>query len=93
MQIGRLKVRGRVGDLNATAHPSGSYILLAPRSKTESLATLVLGSPQKSPALQLSELQLETVNPHLKGYAVVEGDKTQYLRASRGWADTAPCSP
>lgn len=43
----------------------------------QSLATLVLGSPQNSPALYLLELLLEPVNSHLKGHSVMEGGVTQ----------------
>lgn len=63
LQIGRLRARGSVVDIHATAHPSGFCILLALRSKTHCLATFVLGSPQNSPTFHLTELLLEPVNP------------------------------
>lgn len=46
---------------------------MAPKSKAESLATLVLGSPQNSPTLQF--------NRHLKGHAVTEGVMTQHAKS------------
>lgn len=50
---------------------------MAPKSKAESLATLVPSSPQNSPTLHFTEPLLEPVNPHQKDHAVKEGVMTQ----------------
>lgn len=63
LQIGRQRARGSVSDFHVTTYPTGSCILLAPKSKAGSSTTLVLGSPQNSPALHLMEPLLEPLNP------------------------------
>lgn len=81
LQKGRLRARGSVGDIHATAHPLGFCILLALRSKTHCLATFVLGSPQNSPTFHLTELLLEPVNPHSKGHTVMDEGMTQHPKS------------
>lgn len=70
-----------INDLHATAHTLGSCNLLALRSKTESLATLVFGSFQNSPALHRTELLMEPVNSHLEDISVMKGGMIQHPKS------------